>query len=133
MTRLPESFVRSGYKCECEIPEIKYSIKKLDNRDFSFIASFDQDEVTSFIKNTANDMSEKLDKAVLDELATLNGYVLERTCKVIEELYDEALDMYFFRLSCGAVVKSLTRTTLGRNTAPNYCQHCGAKVINNAN
>ena len=54
-------------------------------------------------------------------------YVPERTCQVESSFLNDFTSMYEcwyeFELSCGHLIKS------GEKNPPNYCEECGAKVI----
>lgn len=47
-------------------------------------------------------------------------YVPERTCCIVGGYYDEVINECYTQLSCGHET---------REYEPNYCSHCGARVV----
>lgn len=132
MIKLPDSLINSQYKIEAFVPEPKVLTKKNENGSFSLSVEYDVDAVSKMCKQVAHDMCEQFDKAIIEELLELNGYVKERTCHT--KATNKA--RYPFVCSeCGCVVAYETGNMSNIYVPPsnavllNYCPNCGAKVV----
>jgi hypothetical protein len=121
--KIPSKLTESGYRYEVGMPEPTSKMERKEDGTISCIVSFDSSAVSEYIRGAARDMSEKIDAVIMDELMRINGYVPERTCKVVGTVRN-ARGEYEHELSCGHT--AVTRYV----DAPNYCEECGCRVVN---
>ena len=114
MIKLPKDFIAADYKFDFAIPKEKVETVKTPE-GFIFRAGYEANEIQKFIQYVAHEMNEKIEVVIMDELLRLNGYVPERTCKIIFKRDRFGL------CSCGQGIFSDMI----------YCSRCGAKVPEN--
>ena len=117
--KFPKEIIKSGYRCyEVEIPKPVIETEKKDDGSFSLYAKYDASILDGFAKDVARDMSEKLDAKLIDELLRLNGYVPEKTCRVVRKTVDVDGERMTDYTCCF--------NQPGWNN--NFCPNCGARV-----
>ena len=123
MIKVPDDFRPSDYGIELSIPKPVMECRKNDDGSFSMYAGYSCD-MSDFAREAAREMNDKMEAELIDELLRMNGYVPERTCREVGGLeYDDLLDIWTVKLSCGHVVHP------SHNYVPAFCEVCGAKVV----
>ncbi len=123
MIKVPDDFRPLDYGIELSIPKPVMECRKNDDGSFSLYARYSCD-MSDFAREAAREMYDKMEAELIDELLRMNGYVPERTCRAVGGLeYDDLLDIWTVKLSCGHVVHP------SHNYVPAFCEVCGAKVV----
>lgn len=122
MIKLPKDFIAADYKFDFTIPIAKFETEKT-SEGFEFRVVYEANEVQEFVQRAANEMNEKVEAAIMDELLRLNGYVPERTCHSVVVEYNDGLQPPF-RVFCSECEDEWGFT-------PVYCPNCGAKWVKN--
>ena len=121
--RLPDSLANSNYKFDVNIPEPVFNAVHHDDGSISLSLCYNASEIEEFARNAARSMYENIENSIIKELLELNEYVPERTCRAVDGVeYDDLLDIWTVKLSCGHVVHP------SHNYVPVFCEVCGAKV-----
>lgn len=117
--KVPDNFRPSDYGIRLSIPRPDMDCKKNDDGSLSLSVGYSCDCIYDFVRKAANEINEKMEAELIDELLRMNGYVPERTCRFRNDGHgilwcdaegcDYEMDDYF--------------------PIPNYCPSCGAKVV----
>lgn len=82
--RIPEALRDAEINISVELPKPKIATKADKDGSVSLSASYDMGEIYELARRAANELNEKVENAVIEELLELNGYVkgcsAERTC-----------------------------------------------------
>lgn len=123
--RLPKEIIESGLRLDTAIPKPIVDTKKNKDGSIGFCARYDFSVIDRFAKEAAHEINEKLEKALMEELMAMNGYVPERTCRIIaryEARTREGIGRESVELSCGHMVERHSK----------FCSQCGSKVVDEA-
>ena len=119
--KVPDNFRPSDYDVEISIPKPDMECRKNEDGSFSLYARYNCD-ISDIAREAAREMYEKMEADLMDELLRLNGYVPERTCKIVkwyESVFPSEIENARVGLSCGHLARQHHK----------FCPECGAKVI----
>ena len=123
MIKAPDNFRPSDYGVELSIPNPVVECEKNNDGSFTLYARYSCD-ISDFAREAAREINDKMEAELIDELLRMNGYVPQRTCRAVDGLeYDDLLDIWTVKLSCGHVVHP------SHSYVPSFCEVCGAKVV----
>ena len=122
--KVPDKFRPSDYGVKISIPKPDIECRKNEDGSFSMYAGYSCDSISDLVREAAREINDKMEAELIDELLRMNGYVPERTCRAVDGIeYDDLLDIWTVKLSCGHVVHP------SHNYVPAFCEVCGAKVM----
>lgn len=127
--RIPDSLRDAEINIGVEIPQPEISIEKNKDGSMSLSAHYDMCDISEFAWHVANELNDDIEKAFIEDLLDLNGYIKERTCRAEQDydaMEDGIPDCRIWRCSCGEAFP------YWRGCFPEYCPNCGSKVIRNA-
>ena len=122
--KVPDKFRPSDYGVKISIPKPDIECRKNEDGSFSMYAGYSCDSISDLVREAAREIEDKMEAELIDELLRMNGYVPERTCRAVDGIeYDDLLDIWTVKLSCGHVVHP------SHSYVPAFCEVCGAKVM----
>ena len=122
--RIPDSLRDAEINIGVEIPQPEISIEKNKDGSMSLSAHYDMCDISEFAWHVANELNDDIEKALIENLLELNGYIKEITC----EFYSQACGKRRCK-RCGAFVSVDSVWDCSSLIPVRYCPNCGAKVI----
>lgn len=115
--RIPDSLRDTEINIGVEIPQPEIRMEKNKDGSMSLSAHYDMCDISEFAWCVAKELNDDIEKAFIEDLLELNGYIKERTCKAV---FNGTHRGYNPRLYC---------SECGTELVGKYCYECGAKVV----
>lgn len=131
--RIPDSLRDTKINIGVEIPQPEISIEKNKDGSMSLSAHYDMCDISEFAWCVAKELNDDIEKAFIEDLLELNGYIKDRTCTFSK--HEKAGDPYPTCSACGYETDWHECEWYFDDTfeyKKNFCPNCGSKVIRNA-
>lgn len=108
-----------------EVPEgyVLMPVSKLDDMPVFKLGIENGYDISEAVNAYGKYLSDKLESEILKQSLNKAGWFKERTCRIEGSEYDDLLETWTTSLSCGHNVHGMFEFD------GNYCQNCGAKVV----
>lgn len=128
--RIPDSLRDAEINIGVDMPQPEIRMEKGKDGSISLSAYYDMCDISEFAWHVAKELN--VEKALIENLLELNGYIKERTCTF--SIHENHADPYPTCRACGYETKlEECEVWVGEITyEKNYCPNCGSKVIRNA-
>ena len=126
--RIPDSLRDAEINIGVEIPQPEIRMEKGKDGSISLSAYYDMCDISEFAWRAAKELNDDIEKAFIEDLLDLNGYIKERTCRMEYDKNKRGV----YCSHCGERMDVYTWEHHVDGTAGYlypFCYWCGAKVM----
>ena len=126
---IPDSLKDAEINIGVDMPQPEIRMEKRKDGSISLSAYYDMCDISEFALSVANELHDYIEKALIEDLLELNGYIKEITCTF--SVYKTGDEHYPTCSVCGyEAAREECEDYVGVvYYEKRFCPNCGAKVI----
>lgn len=127
--RIPDSLRDAEINIGVDMPQPEISIEKNKDGSMSLSAHYDMCDISEFAWRVAEELNDDIEKAFIEDLLELNGYIKEITCTF--SVYKTGDEHFPTCSACGyEAAREECEDYVGVvYYEKRHCPNCGAKVV----
>ena len=126
---IPDSLRDAEINIGVDMPQPEIRMEKRKDGSISLSAYYDMCDISEFAWSVAKELNDDIEKALIEDLLELNGYIKELTCTFSK--HEKAGDPYPTCSACGyEAAREECEDYVGVvYYEKRHCPNCGAKVV----